>query len=129
MPRRSAASCNRPSPMSFRARKNSVISPNGLAGRTVRASTRRRTSSTASSAMRRPVTSSFLEATTLSEPACRLKASGQVAEVTQMAIDQIRTDEELTALDRSGYHLDDIRRPGAVAEPGLGRGIAKVEVH
>jgi hypothetical protein len=46
-----------------------------------------------------------------------------------MAIDQIRTDEELTALDRSGYHLDDIRRPGAVAEPGLGRGIAKVEVH
>ena len=32
---RSLASCSRPSPISFRALKNSVINPNGLVGRTV----------------------------------------------------------------------------------------------
>ena len=46
-----------------------------------------------------------------------------------MAVDQIRRDEEPTALDRSGYRLDDVGRPGAAAQPSLRRGIAKVEMH
>ena len=80
--------------------------------RTVWASTRRRSSLTESSGMRRPVTSSVRVAATLSEPAVQGGGAGFVAEVAQMAVDQIRRDEKPTPLDRSGYRLDDVARPG-----------------
>ena len=56
-------------------------------------------------------------------------AIGLITEVAQMAVDQIRLDEEPTALNRSGYRLKDVGRPGAAVQPSLRRGIAKVEVH
>src|SRR6516165_1782477 len=46
-----------------------------------------------------------------------------------MTVDEIRRDEEPTALDRSSYYLDDVGRPRAAGQPRLRRGIAKVEMH
>jgi len=54
--------------------------------------------------------------------------TGLVAEVAQMTVDHVRGDEEPAALDRSGYHFDDISRPGAPSQPSLRRGIAQVEM-
>ena len=45
-----------------------------------------------------------------------------------MTVDHVRGDEEPAALDRSGYHFDDINRPGAPSQPSLRGGIAQVEM-
>ena len=55
--------------------------------------------------------------------------SGFVAEVAQMTVDHVRLDEQPAALDRSGHRFDDVGRPRARTQPGLRRGITKVEMH
>ena len=46
-----------------------------------------------------------------------------------MTVDHVRGDEEPATLDRSGYHFDDIGRPGVASEPSLRRGTAQVEMN
>jgi len=46
-----------------------------------------------------------------------------------MAVNHVRRNEQPAALDRSGYHFDDIGGPGAASQPSLRRSIAQVEMH